>query len=256
MTDNNFMKNFDFTSPSNIIIIMLIFIIIMLIFQRDSFSNNTTLIPSARPVTLPMQVNQYIMFNHIPSSKLLKIKWPYIVLRNQPAISVRNISIFIVCAYANLYDRSPYCLLDLGCISINRNNVTINNIPYKYSTTLNLLNTTVLSCIITNGIITVTDGRTLYLNNNLIDEQSTSKQKYPVKVSIGQLYNNNMMDTTKPTNIFNGKIHHVLMYNTALNSIMYNKVLMYLMVYHRIPLDMNFNNQGEINNNSGEFTWL
>jgi hypothetical protein len=117
---------------------------------------------------------------------------------------------------------------------------------YKYSTPLILVNTTVVSCIITDGYITVNNFLTTLIDNIPMDEKSTIKQIYPVTFSLGQLYNNNMMDQT---NIFKGTINHVLMYNAALSNKHYDKVVDYLLMYHKIK------NNNIYNNNQGTFTW-
>lgn len=217
MIDNKQTENIDFSSPTTIIIIVLIFIIIILIFTMDTFGNTNA--SQGYGPQLPQELINNIVFNYVPNNIS---KFPVVPLNN-------TISIYIVCQFNSLMDKSPYCLLDLDFMSINKNNIVINGKTIKYSTIpLNLFNTTIISCIIKNSNIVVHNYTTQLMNETIVGLSSN-----PFKnVSVGK--------TLSETNPFNGTINKVLIYNTAVTPIQHNSILLNLASNYGVSIPKDF----------------
>lgn len=239
MIDNKQTENIDFSSPTTIIIIVLIFIIIMLIFTMDTFGNTKIKeaplqLPPAlnmyASVQLPPELNMYAVLNYIPQNSMPPI---LSIPKSSTNIltSKSNKTIYIVCNINTLMDRTPYCLLDLGYMSINKNNITINNYSYKYNS-LDMSKPTIISCIIKDGVINAKNFTTPIIDNIWLDMTSNIIINNITNVSVGK--------TLSTTNPFNGYINQVLIYNTAVTPKQHNSILLTLASYHKIQIPMDF----------------
>jgi len=235
MIDNNQTQNTNFSSPTTIIIIMLIFIIIILIlFNNDTFASvpmQSINQPLTRYIKLPKNLEDNAVLNYPQNNNA-----PPTLSPNKLLTSKSDKTIYIVCQ-SKISPKTPYCLLDLGCMSINRNNITINGIKYIYNTPITFINSTIISCIINNGTITLNNLTTKLIDNVWFDIQSNLFNNNCSKVSIGKLLDNN--------NSFSGTINKVLIYNTVVTPKQHNEILLYLASNYKVQIPMDFT---QINN--------
>ena len=158
------------------------------------------------------------------------------------SLNSNNISIYIICQLPQQFkNNTNYCLVDLGCVIINNESIIINGIAYLYDIPLYLTNITIISCIINNGILTITNMYTPLINNKLLNKSYYSNLVCSNSVTIGKIKNNNQIINNDDINKFKGNIYHVSIYNLGLDNSQHNIKLTELISYWNIPKVSNNN---------------